>query len=56
MTVIVGVVGAALLFGLFAMLRPRDKQCSGGHCIGCTGDGACEARAESVRNNARSFE
>ncbi len=41
MTTIIGVVGAALLFGLFAMLRPRKSACSG-HCIGCTGDNACE--------------
>jgi hypothetical protein len=41
MTVIVGVVGAALLFGVFSMLRPSDKGCAG-NCAGCTGDGACE--------------
>lgn len=42
-TVIAGVVGAALLFGLFTLLRPRDKSCTGG-CIGCTGEGKCAAR------------
>ena len=41
MTVIVGMVGAAVLFGLFTLLRPRDKDCTGGRCAGCTGDGAC---------------
>lgn len=45
MTVIVGVIGAAILFGLFSMLRPRDKAgCTGGgggDCASCTGDGAC---------------
>ena len=39
-TTIAGVVGAAFLFGLFTLLRPRDKSCTGG-CIGCTRDGAC---------------
>jgi hypothetical protein len=41
MTVIVGVLGAAFLFGLFTLLRPRDKGCTG-HCVGCTRNGACE--------------
>lgn len=41
MTAIVGVIGAALLFGIFSMLRPRDSACTG-QCAGCTGDGACE--------------
>ena len=43
-TTIAGVAGAALLFGLFSLLRPRDKSCGGGSCIGCTGDGACETK------------
>lgn len=43
MTYIVGVIGAALLFGLFAALRPRDEGCTG-HCVGCAGDGSCDAR------------
>ncbi len=34
-------IGAAFLFGLFAMLRPQEKNCTGGR-IGCNGDGACE--------------
>ena len=44
MTVIAGVIGAAILFGLFAMLRPGDEAggCTG-HCAGCTRDGACES-------------
>jgi hypothetical protein len=41
MTVLVGVIGAAILFGVFAMLRPNDKGCTG-HCAGCVGDGACD--------------
>jgi hypothetical protein len=44
MTTIAGIAGAALLFGLFALLRPRDKSCTGGGCIGCTGDGACATK------------
>jgi hypothetical protein len=45
MTVLVGVIGAAFLFGLFAMLRPRqDASCGGdGKCAGCTGEGSCES-------------
>ncbi|HSQ28342.1 MAG TPA: FeoB-associated Cys-rich membrane protein [Gemmatimonadaceae bacterium] len=42
-TTIIGVVGAAVLFGLFSMLRPRDKAGCTGHCAGCTGDSACES-------------
>ena len=42
MTVIVGIVGAAILFGLFTMLRSRDNGCTG-NCVGCTRDGACKA-------------
>ena len=44
MTVIVGVIGAALLFGLYTLLRPGDteKGCTG-RCAGCKGDGACRA-------------
>lgn len=41
MTTIVGVVLAAVLFGVFTMLRPRNSACTG-HCAGCTGDGACD--------------
>ena len=44
MTTIVGVIGAALLFGLFTLLRPSDKGGCTGHCAGCTRDGACESR------------
>lgn len=43
MTIIAGVIGAALLFGVFTLLRPGDKGCTG-HCPGCTRDGACESR------------
>jgi hypothetical protein len=44
MTTIVGVIGAALLFGLFALLRPNDKSGCTGTCPGCTRDGACESK------------
>ena len=55
MTYIVGVIGAAVLFGIFALLRPRPAGCTG-HCDGCTRDGACEGRADTPQNEARSFE
>lgn len=45
MTVVIGVVGAALLFGLFTALRARDKGCAG-NCIGCTHGRACRAEGE----------
>lgn len=41
MTTIVGIIGAAFLFGLFTMLRSRDRSCTG-NCVGCARDGACE--------------
>jgi hypothetical protein len=43
MTVIVGVIGAAVLFGLFTLLRPSDKSGCTGNCVGCTRNGACES-------------
>ena len=58
MTYVVGVIGAALLFGLFALLRPSDTGagCTG-HCVGCTRDGECESRATTAPDEeARSFE
>jgi hypothetical protein len=56
MTLIVGVIGAALLFGLFTSLRPSDKGCAG-NCVGCTRDGACESKNDdAMRENARSVE
>lgn len=43
MTVILGIAGAAVLFGLFTLLRARDRGgCTGG-CVGCTGNGSCES-------------
>lgn len=52
MTWLVGIVGAALLFGLFAALRPRDAGCAGG-CVGCTRDGACESGGRTARPSGR---
>jgi len=43
MTWIVGVLGAAVLFGTFAMLRPSEGGCTG-QCAGCTRDGACKLK------------
>ena len=42
-TVIVGVIGAALLFAVFTMVKPRDEGCTG-NCAGCTRDRACESK------------
>lgn len=42
MSVIVGVAGMAILFGLFTWLRPADKGCTG-NCIGCARNRACES-------------
>lgn len=55
MTYIVGIIGAALLFGVFALLRPREAGCTG-QCVGCAGDGACERRAGAPHDGAGSFE
>ena len=41
MTVIIGIVGMAVLFGLFTALRPREDACTG-QCVGCTRDRGCE--------------
>jgi hypothetical protein len=43
MTAIVGIIGAAVLFGLFTVLRPSDNGCAG-QCPGCTHDGKCETK------------
>ena len=56
MTYIVGIIGAALLFGAFALLRPSEAGCTG-HCVGCARDGACKSRvADKPDEQARSFE
>jgi hypothetical protein len=43
MTAIAGIIGAAVLFGLFTVLRPSDNGCAG-QCPGCTHDGKCETK------------
>jgi hypothetical protein len=55
-TYVVGIIGAALLFGAFAMLRPSEAGCTG-QCAGCTRDGACRNRQpEAPDEQMRSFE
>ena len=48
---IAGIAIAALLFGLFTVLRPSDRSgtvgCTG-NCGACTNDGACESKGASV--------
>jgi len=44
MTVLAGIIGAALLFGLFALIRPNDRGGCTGQCVGCTREGACRSR------------
>lgn len=41
MRALIGIFGAAVLFGLFTLLRARDRGCTG-NCVGCTGKGSCE--------------
>ena len=36
MTSLIGILGAAVLFGLFTLLRPRDKEGCTGNCVGCS--------------------
>ena len=47
MTAIAGIAIAALLFGIFTVLRPGDRSgkvgCAG-NCGACTNDGACETK------------
>ena len=40
MSTLIGILGAAVLFGLFTMLRSRDRGCTG-TCVGCARNGAC---------------
>ena len=56
MTYVLGVIGAAVLFGLFTVLRPSESACNG-QCAGCTRDGACERKREGEPiEEVRSFE
>ena len=45
MTYVIGIIGAAVLFAVFTILRPSDSGCTG-QCAGCTRDGACERDRE----------
>jgi hypothetical protein len=48
MSAILGIGLAALCFGLFTLLRARDRGgCTGG-CAGCTGHGHCETTDEAT--------
>jgi hypothetical protein len=48
MSAIIGIALAALCFGLFTLLRPRDRGgCTGG-CVGCTGKGHCATTDEAT--------
>jgi hypothetical protein len=51
MTAIGGIAIAALLFGIFTVLRPGDRSgkvgCTG-NCGACTNDGACETKEAKV--------
>lgn len=42
MNAIWGILGAAIFFGVFTMLRYRDKGCDG-NCAGCARDSSCKA-------------
>ena len=52
MSAILGIALAALLFGLFTLLRARDRGgCTGG-CVGCTGQGRC-ATSDEVTSDVK---
>ena len=53
MSAILGIVIAAACFGLFTLLRARDRGgCTGG-CVGCTRQGRCET-TDDVTSGAKS--
>ena len=48
MSAILGIGLAAFCFGLFTLLRARDRGgCTGG-CVGCTGHGRCETSDDVI--------
>jgi len=48
MNAIIGIAVSALCFGLFTLLRARDRGgCTGG-CVGCTGNGQCARDDEAT--------
>ena len=52
MTVVIGVLVAALLFGAFTLLRPADKGCTG-NCVGCLRNGQGTDRHQRARGTRR---
>jgi hypothetical protein len=42
MRTMLAIGGAAFLFGLFTLLRARDRDGCTGNCVGCTRTGACD--------------
>lgn len=57
MSTVLGIALAALCFGLFTLLRARDRGgCTGG-CAGCTRSGRCETtddRTHAATHGAKS--
>jgi hypothetical protein len=47
MNAILGIVLAAVCFGLFTLLRARDRGGCAGGCVGCTGNGHCGTTDEA---------
>lgn len=41
MRVLIAMAGAGFLFGLFTLLRARDRDGCTGNCAGCSRNGAC---------------
>lgn len=53
MSAILGIGLTALCFGLFTLLRARDRGgCTGG-CVGCTGEGRCGTRDDVTTDVAQ---
>lgn len=48
MSAIIGITLAALCFGLFTLLRPRDRAGCTGACVGCAGKGHCATTDETT--------
>ena len=48
MTWIAGIIGAAVLFAVLAVVKPAGGGCAN-PCVGCTGGGACRARGAAGR-------
>jgi len=48
MMALVGIVGFALLFGLFVAVNPRADSCGGANCDIC--EGSCEPEANDAKH------